>query len=330
MKQRELYLDTLAGFFIVLMIFNHICQHTHFENSLIYIWLGKLFFFFMPWFFFKAGLFNSKRSLREEAKHLQKKVLFPFVVFTIVGYIINLLRLDVLSSISVNDIIWSPIIDFLFMGSIYGNLPLWFLLSFYMVKIVQEFCMEKKYNSLYLCAFSLVIAYLMNLASIHIFKHIPYYLGNIPLGVSFMAISSFLQRYKQSAWILIVTIPLWLLNVFYFESFLDFRSNALLSGNYFMFYLSSVAGIISVNYIMRFIEFKKSIIFDAVLSYIGKNSLSFFILHWLIILLVELIVGLVGVQEHLLVAIFMTLGCMTIIPLYIRFKFNDLLFNNSI
>lgn len=67
--------------------------------------------------------------------------------------------------------------------------------------------------------FSLVIAYLMNLASIHIFKHIPYYLGNIPLGVSFMAISSFLQRYKQSAWILIVTIPLWLLNVFYFESF---------------------------------------------------------------------------------------------------------------
>lgn len=133
----------------------------------------------------------------------------------------------------------------------------------------------KKYNSLYLCAFSLVIAYLMNLASIHIFKHIPYYLGNIPLGVSFMAISSFLQRYKQSAWILIVTIPLWLLNVFYFESFLDFRSNALLSGNYFMFYLSSVAGIISVNYLMRFIEFKKSFIFNAVLSYIGKNSLSF-------------------------------------------------------
>ena len=69
---------------------------------------------------------------------------------------------------------------------------------------------------------------------------------------------------------------------------------------------------------MRFIEFKKSFIFNAVLSYIGKNSLSFFILHWLIILLVELIVGLVGVQEHLLVAIFMTLGCMTIIPLYIR------------
>lgn len=54
-SSRRADLDTVGGICIVYMIIGHVCgtdMREHIE------WLTRVFFFFMAWFFFKAGMFH--------------------------------------------------------------------------------------------------------------------------------------------------------------------------------------------------------------------------------------------------------------------------------
>lgn len=50
--KRNLYLDNIAGFFIMYMMIMHSCLFVKDDSYQI---VGRFVYFFMPWFFYKGG-----------------------------------------------------------------------------------------------------------------------------------------------------------------------------------------------------------------------------------------------------------------------------------
>lgn len=85
MTQRKFYLDNICGVLIIHMIF--ICHQSLFckySNPAIEFVL-KLLSFFMAWFFFKAGMMFKERPVKAVARSSAKRLLVPYVFFTLVG-----------------------------------------------------------------------------------------------------------------------------------------------------------------------------------------------------------------------------------------------------
>ena len=61
MKRVE-YIDVVAGIMILWMVYGHLQQVTGF-----YLDYPNILYFFMPWFYYKAGALSNERTLRETA-----------------------------------------------------------------------------------------------------------------------------------------------------------------------------------------------------------------------------------------------------------------------
>ena len=85
-SQRIDYLDSIAGIMIVYMICYHILQWGGID--VINVFVMRPLFFFMAWFFFKSGMFHKGCSTNEMLKKGFHKLILPFIVFTIIGYIL--------------------------------------------------------------------------------------------------------------------------------------------------------------------------------------------------------------------------------------------------
>ncbi len=139
-KPRNHAFDLLCGLCILRMMLHHITgltgQNTEWWNTLYY-WS----FYFMPFFFFKAGYFN-KTIGGDSAKYCidkAKRLLIPYFAWGIIG---NICYFGVMPFVvkryhhPVEPLEWSHIWN---ESSFYGNAPIWFLLSFFCAYIIMHF-----------------------------------------------------------------------------------------------------------------------------------------------------------------------------------------------
>lgn len=63
-KQRNTAIDMAAGLLIIVMMMGHVMQGAGVYGTQYYEPLNW-FFFFMPWFFFKAGMFHKPQSVNK-------------------------------------------------------------------------------------------------------------------------------------------------------------------------------------------------------------------------------------------------------------------------
>ena len=61
---RQRHIDAIAGLLIINMILGHCIQMTDCREIPLYSWMNALSFF-MPWFFFKSGMFYREKSLKD-------------------------------------------------------------------------------------------------------------------------------------------------------------------------------------------------------------------------------------------------------------------------
>lgn len=59
--RRQSHIDSVAGLLIIHMILGHCIQVTDCRDLTLYKWMQVLSFF-MPWFFFKSGMFYKERK----------------------------------------------------------------------------------------------------------------------------------------------------------------------------------------------------------------------------------------------------------------------------
>lgn len=188
MKSRDNTIDSVAGVMIVYMIFTHVCQHFGLAQSTLYLSLERVLYFFMPWFFFKAGMFFSLKDDKEVVRASASRLLKPFIIYTLLGHAVYVIVCAVKGNLSLS--VLFPVRQLVLNGSITGNLPLWFLLTLFICRILLNLIGKTKGRVLALCLLSLVAAFLMHLAN---FDH-PYYLANTMTGLTFICLGYIVKK----------------------------------------------------------------------------------------------------------------------------------------
>lgn len=144
-KQRADYLDVISGLLIIHMIVGHILQFSGLHGTgIFYDNVGRVLFFLMPWFYFKAGLFiNRKGDLRTWVEKDVMRLIVPFVIFSILGTILYVPFEFLETDRPWWKILASPIYDVLAKGSMNGNLALWFLISLFCSRLMYRLTPER-------------------------------------------------------------------------------------------------------------------------------------------------------------------------------------------
>lgn len=139
-KSRIVYLDFIAGLLVLYMIFPvHVLSQTGLER---YNYLSSVFFFFMAWFFYKAGMFFKPTDSKTILKKTFKRLMVPFLIFSVIGDLVLDLHFF-LTGITSYKYYIASLKSVLIEGNAVGNIPLWFLLSLFIIH--NGFNFAKKY-----------------------------------------------------------------------------------------------------------------------------------------------------------------------------------------
>lgn len=252
------------------MIYTHICPWAGIATPLH---VGKFLFFFMAWFFYKSGIFFHDKSLLECYKKGIKRLIVPYILFSIIGWCIFFLR-DFIKQ----EITWQYFINslrpILHEGAVAGNAPLWFLFTLFCVRII--FCLVQRFNKylpIIVCLFG-IVAYLLN------YWHVKdyYWISNTCSGMFFFGSGFILKNIQYNKYIFILSLIIYMGIIICIPTFVDFRSNTFSKGNYCAWMLSSLAGIITFNNIFKYTSLQLDL-----LNSIGKDSMSYYVTHWIIL-----------------------------------------------
>lgn len=172
----------------------------------------------------------------------------------------------------------------LFAGAVSDNAPLWFLISLFVVRVVFAWLKKRSINTWMIIFGSLTLSYALSF--IPAFK--PYYLANIFLGLFFFSIGNKLQKtpaVSDNDYLVLLILPIALLYLIR-TSFVDFRTNTLMEGNYLIYCLMSLLAILGWNKLFKKLEYSKPR--GGYFCNIGANSLFYYCTHWIILrILVE-------------------------------------------
>lgn len=303
MKRRS-DLDTVNGILIVYMIIVHILGTSHTEQTQWHLLLRPLNFF-MAWFFFKSGMFhnalvNSKQMLMGGGK----KLLLVYVAFSIVALLLYWLE-QVVAGEHVLKYLISPAYQVLALGAVTTNLPLWFLVSLFAVKMISAAIVKSKQAILTTMILSLSIAFGLDL--IGFFYTV--WPGNIALGLFFYCCGYMLKTKQYERQVVIFAIAVFIVLHLTDYSNLDFRANHCTYGHYLSYVAISLSGCIVMNNIFRKCG-------QNVFTSIGKDSMSYYIFHYPILVVVGIAFNIAGIESHNYVGLMTRVcACIVLLPL---------------
>ena len=303
-KERLYHLDVVCGILIVYMILYHCSQWAHVTDYDWAVIAGRIFFFFMPWFFFKAGMFlNPEKKIKEVIGSSFKRLVVPFIKYTLLGYIFYCLVKYVDGDASKYVFFVQPIKDLLLMGACSCNLPLWFLLTLFVVRVITYLgAREKVYLVL------LVIMTGVGAVSLHYLEYEkPVYVANICSGCFFFIMGYMLKTTQFSRIFFVIASILYLATLF-FPSAVDMFPNKLMHGEYFLWLVGSIAGCILFNNVFAFLKNGRLKIF----AFVGRNSMLFYCFHWVILTIANLIKKLSAIEMSGQALFFYYLGSITV------------------
>lgn len=141
MKQRNHAFDLLCGICIVRMMMLHVMSFCQMQNQDWWMVVMHWTYFFMSFFFFKAGYFN-KTLQGDTCTFLVKKtkqLIVPYVVWGVLGAVVYL-SFAWLVLPSNNTMVKAVTPEHLWLtSSFFGNGPVWFLMSFFMAYVAMHF-----------------------------------------------------------------------------------------------------------------------------------------------------------------------------------------------
>ena len=308
-SKRESYIDSVAGLLTIHMILGHGIQWAHLTDSDgAYLFFQKVLGFFMLWFCFKAGLYFKPKPMLSLIQSSLHRLIIPFLVFSAIGHVTWSCKMLLEGETSWKVFFYWPVIQLLNGGGINGNLPLWFLLTLFTARIIFNRIANRKW--FYLLIPIGLIPWALHWSGLVL----PLYIANISMAVLFLGLAYLLRPYLQSKWIIIIAPILYLAFMILLPTFVDMRSNRLLYGNYYLWYFVALSGIIVINTIFRLVPYNISI-----LNNIGKNSMAYYCIHWIIITICQIAFILIGVDNYGYVFIFVSmLMSFTLIPIIVK------------
>ena len=302
--KRSIHLDIIAGIMIIYMVLYHCSQWSNTTNSLIMRILERGLFFFMPWFFFKAGLFFKKnKKLNAYIQSSSKRLIIPFLVYTILAMPVYTVSLILINNFNFSVFLKDQLASLLYCGSVPANLPLWFLPTLFAVRIIAK---VTSIINIKLCLLGGGIAMVLN----YINFHYPLWIPNICSGLFFFSLAYLLNNIQYRKVTFIISTCIYIA-AFAYPSIVDLRCNSLHSGNYALWLIFSTCGCIVFNNIFLHIS-TCSLIFKP-FQIAGENSMFIYASHWIIFFLLKisltsLEISLTDYQRFILYITVMTLS----------------------
>lgn len=265
-RSRNLSLDAIAGFFIILMIFQHFNINTRAPFS-----IGHIFMFNTSWFFFKSGMFHKPQKITPSLLwKWTQRLLVPFIIFSFIGITVQLF-VEHNSSQDLFSAYYGMFAQIAHYGSPWWNIPLWFLFTMFLVKILTvAYAGGKIITGIYLFV-ALLIAVMHHYYIIDEFN----YIGNTALAVIFYIIGYKSKYWNVSTIGYVTLLLLFCASVLIVPTAIDIWSNTALYGNYFLAVIGAGCGMIIVNKlfdICKFLQIKPFV-------FMGQNAMTFLICH---------------------------------------------------
>jgi fucose 4-O-acetylase-like acetyltransferase len=275
---RQQHIDKVAGLLIINMIVMHCFHNADLIHSRLYAITYPLFFF-MPWFFYKAGKFYSYDNTIVVIKNNAKKLLIPFCVFSLAGYLVHTIRIIVQGNLSLNEYVSLQFEHLIMDASLQGNEPLWFLLVLFVVKITYSWVNNKFSGFLLfiLCFLWIVYLYYSKVSY-------PYYLASIPSGIIFYMLGDKMRNIDNDYRIITISIIVYIITAIFGWNIVDMHWNVCNKGHFLFWIPTSLAGIIVINSLFEKMPWKLCF-----LEMVGKNAMLLYATHWIIIEFVLLI-----------------------------------------
>ena len=140
MKQRNHAFDFLCGICIVRMMMLHVMSFCQMQQQDWWMEVMHWTYFFMSFFFFKAGYFNKTvgGDTRAFLVKKTKQLIVPYTVWGVLGAVVYLgFAWLVLPSNNtmVKNVTWEHLWQ---TSSFFGNGPVWFLMSFFMAYVAMH------------------------------------------------------------------------------------------------------------------------------------------------------------------------------------------------
>lgn len=280
--------DVISGLLIIEIISMHILTWTHLYNSHHLFW--TIFGFYMPWFYFKSGYFYKCPTVKISFIEISKKsgfkrLIHPFIIFTIIGVIIDYIYYLYMDSRVWYRILLTPLKELLYEGSTSSNLPLWFLTSLFVVRFIAILLKDKiKWGAIiFLC-----IGFLYSTSE---FKTIAG-IQTLPLGLFFFTCGYIFKRVQLPKITYLLSIIILICIITLIPSKIDLHSCKIEYGNYFIFIIQCILGILLTIYIIPKLKISEAKIFN----YIGRNSMTYYLMHWPIMNVTSHITTILGFQ----------------------------------
>lgn len=280
MKERIPAYDAVAAVFILEIIAMHIFQwgRIDYMNTPVVGPFFKVFFFFMPYFYFKAGVFHKDGEAWDlTASKSYQRLIVPYLVFTVLGLLVSLPFEWAFSGRAWYKVALSPFKQILVQGSCVSGLALWFLASLFFVKLLFRKIVPGKLEKAFV--FFPLAGWLLSAFELRL----PLGLQSLFPGIFFYYSGYFYQRNEKlrSGGVVLTAALLFLAVQILFPSRVDMRTNHLEYGGYLVWLLASLAGILVL---MRIAFFLPAVC--KVLAPVGTRSMSYYVSHWLVLVAV--------------------------------------------
>lgn len=271
---RVIYIDQISGLLIIYMIVYHILQWCDLNYINRSYWMLPLSFF-MFWFFYKSGMFYKEKTCNEIIIGGGKKLMVPYVVYSIIGHILNCIRKVMMGDCNWIHYVLSPFKQIALEGAISGNAPLWFLPTLLIVQLLYT-KMSQILRDEYIIILSLCTAW-----ALFVFKITqPLYLGNIALGVAVYAVGHFMKNLQFKNMTLVLSLVLYFIVLLFVPSRIDFHTNDCGKGYYWLAIVFSLSGCVVVNNLFKKFPYSSFKFFEN----IGRCSMNLYVQHWPIII----------------------------------------------
>ena len=302
--QRNEVLDAVAGLLILHMILGHIMAWSYLKKTDLYAWMDVLFFF-MPWFFFKSGQFHRDGHYLRQLLSSARRLLIPYVVFSLAGYAVKCYTLSLHNDFSVHlTRVWTK---FSHEGVLPGNGPLWFLLVLFVARQVYSLCPRQARVPL------LAVAILGAFALQHFFSVTdPIYPASLCTGLFFYGLGHQLRDVPRTPSFVLTAFLLYAGICLVQLSTLDMRTNLLYRGHFMLWVLAAAGGILSINAL--FAALPGWLLLP--LRWVGRNSMSFYVTHMIWITAAKFVLmKRLGCTDHVHLAWGLVAVCVVVLPL---------------
>ena len=298
-KDRYTYVDNISGILILDMVFIvHVCPNCNIHNNFTYyIWL--LFCYFMPWFFFKSGMFYKPNII--PLSNGIRKLIIPYILFSIFGLILHLAFELYVKVTPLTTILLNIKEDVIYRGGIDWNLALWFLISLFVVRNATPIL-----NKILPISLILIISLLISWSANYFNLTYPVWVGNIALGIMFYTMGHILRVIQYNKVLFYISLILFLSGFFLpLVTKFDFRCNQIgMTDNYLIVMLYCTSGIITINNI-AFKYINKPI---TIITKIGKNSILLYVIHFPILMLSTSIIKMTSTTNPYYIFIIVSLS----------------------